>query len=499
MDGWGIGQIPQSDAIARANTPFFDQLIRNFPNSQLLTHGLNVGLPDGQMGNSEVGHLNLGAGRVVYQDLVRINRIIADDKLREINTLKNLAAYCIQHQSPCHLIGLVSDGGVHSHIDHLKALVIVLESMGVNDIFIHAITDGRDTDPHSGLQFINELENFLKGRKARISTVIGRYYAMDRDKRWERIQKAYDLIVQGQGILVDNPSEAVESSYKKGITDEFLEAYKVNPAAKGNIKEGDAVLCFNFRTDRLRQLTSVLSQKDAMIPGMKNLSLHYVTMSRYDNRFINVDVIFEKQDLKNTLGEILSRYGCTQLRIAETEKYPHVSYFFSGGREKEFSGEHRILVPSPKVATYDLQPEMSAGQVTEKVIQEIHHKLPDFICLNFANADMVGHTGVFQAEIKAVETLDTCLSQIIPVALEKDYCILILADHGNGDYMINEDGSPNTAHTMNPVPCILVSNQKDLMLEDGKLADVAPTILKLMSLPVPVEMEGVSLWQDKKG
>lgn len=497
MDGWGLGQNPDSDAIAHANTPYFDSLLKEYPHSQLLTHGLNVGLPGGQMGNSEVGHLNLGAGRVVYQDLVRINKVIEEQKLIDTPALIDLAAYCLKNNKPCHLIGLVSDGGVHSHLDHLKALVTVLEELGLANIFIHVITDGRDTDPHSGKNFVSDLESFLKNKKAKISSIIGRYYAMDRDKRWERIQKAYDLFVHGKGSIVNHALEAIDKSYRMNITDEFLEAYKVNPANEGIIHNGDAVLCFNFRTDRLRQLTQVLSQENSSILEMKPLSLYYITLARYDNSFKNVHVVFEKQDLKNTLGEMLSRYGNTQLRIAETEKYPHVSYFFSGGREKAFSGETRVLVTSPKVATYDLQPEMSAEQVTEKVIYEMEHALPDFICLNFANADMVGHTGSFQAEIKAVETVDRCLSRIIPIALDKGYCNVIVADHGNGDYMINEDGTPNTAHTMNPVPCILVSGDKSISLKNGKLADIAPTILKLMALPVPVEMDGTSLIMNK--
>lgn len=493
LDGWGIGQKPDADAITQANTPFFDGLLEKYPHSKLLTHGLNVGLPDGQMGNSEVGHLNLGAGRIVYQDLVRINKEIAENRLKENSVLKELAFYCIENHKPCHLIGLVSDGGVHSHIDHLKALITVLESMGVESIFIHAITDGRDTDPHSGKKFISELESFIQNKKSKIASIIGRYYAMDRDKRWERIKKAYDLFVDGKGQNVPTADEAIEKSYQAGVTDEFLDAYKIQSGPSGTIANGDAVLCFNFRTDRLRQLTQALSQEEAVHPGMPKLSLFYATLARYDNSFKQVHVVFEKQDLKNTLGEMLSRYGHTQLRIAETEKYPHVSYFFSGGREKEFSGEKRILVPSPKVATYDLQPEMSAAKVAEEVMHNIKIELPDFICLNFANTDMVGHTGVFEAEIKAAETVDQCLSKIIPLALEKEYGIIILADHGNGEYMINDDGSPNTAHTKNPVPCILVSNQAGLQLKDGKLADIAPTILHLMSLPAPVEMDGESL------
>lgn len=498
LDGWGIGQVEAADAIAQADTAYFDKLMRDYPQSELLTHGNHVGLPEMQMGNSEVGHLNLGAGRIVYQDLPRINKLIEEDKLKDSQVLHELGAYCLKNQKPCHLIGLVSDGGVHSHINHLKALIEVLELQGVEKVFIHLITDGRDTDPHSALHFISDLESFVKNKHAKITSIVGRYYAMDRDKRWERIQKAYDLLVYGKGLSVNSAMEALEKSYQANITDEFLDAYKINPENLGILNDGDAVLCFNFRTDRLRQLTQVLSQEGTFSPGMKKLSLYYVTLARYDNSFKDVHVVFEKQDLKNTLGETLSRYGYSQLRIAETEKYPHVSYFFSGGREKEFSGERRILIPSPKVATYDIQPEMSAEKVTEAVIHEMESALPDFICLNFANADMVGHTGVFNAVIKAVETLDRCLSKIIPVALEKNYGIVILADHGNGEYMLNEDGSPNTAHTKNPVPCILVSDKKGIKLNNGKLADIAPTILQMMALPVPVEMDGISLLAEDK-
>lgn len=493
LDGWGIGSKPESDAIAQANTPFFDHLIQKYPHSTLVTHGLNVGLPDGQMGNSEVGHLNLGAGRIVYQDLAKINKSISDKQFEKNPELINLARYCNQNQKACHLIGMLSDGGVHSHILHLKAIIEALEVQNVQEIYIHAILDGRDTDPHSGFNFLKDLENFLIGRKAIISTIIGRYYAMDRDHRWERTQKAYELYVHGKGQHVISALAAIEKSYADKITDEFVDAFKIGDLEQGLIKDGDAVLCFNFRTDRLRQLTQVLSQEDLPQFGMKKKALYFVTMARYDNSFDNIQVLFDKEDLRNTLGETLSRYGMTQLRIAETEKYPHVSFFFSGGREKAFSGEKRILIPSPKVATYDLQAEMSAVEVTDHVIQEIDASLPDFICLNYANADMVGHTGVFNAELIAVETVDRCLARLIPVALANAYACIILADHGNGEYMINEDGTPNTAHTKNPVPCILITNASDLKINNGILADIAPTILKLMALPIPVEMDGNSL------
>ncbi len=491
LDGWGIGQVPKADAIFQAETPFFDSLMKDYPNSRLVTHGMAVGLPEGQMGNSEVGHLNLGAGRIVYQDFTRIEKAISEGLLLRNDELQKLTAYCTGKERPCHLIGLVSDGGVHSHIRHLEALVETLEAKGLERIYIHVITDGRDTDPHSGRGYITRLEEFLRGRKAKIASIIGRYYAMDRDQRWERIQKAYDLMTKGVGLHVDRAADAIEDSYAKGITDEFIEAYKIGEPSSGCILESDAVICFNFRTDRLRQLTRVLTQESHA--GMSPMPLYYMTMTRYDAKFQNVRVLFENQDLKNTLGECLSRYGLSQLRIAETEKYPHVSFFFSGGREKPFSGERRILIPSPKVATYDLQPEMSARELTDAVLKDIEEQSPDFICLNFANTDMVGHTGVFNAVMRAAETVDQCIEQIVKRGLEKNYAFIILADHGNGDYMINEDGSPNTAHSMNPVPCLLVAKDLVWKMQDGKLADVAPTILQLLSLPVPVEMDGNSL------
>lgn len=497
LDGWGIGNVPESNAIQQANTPFYDQLIQNYPSSQLLTHGAFVGLPDGQMGNSEVGHINLGAGRIVYQDLVKINKAIQNRDLENNLEFVKLIDYCNSNQKPCHLIGLVSDGGVHSHISHLFGLIDLLEMQIQVPVYLHMITDGRDTDPHSGMRFVTEIQEFLKGKRTQLASLIGRYYAMDRDKRWERIKKAYDLFVLGKGTKVEHGLQAIEQSYAAGITDEFIEPYRILDTQDSHIKNGDAVLCLNFRTDRLRQLTQVISQTDFAEYEMKKLQVHYVTMARYDESFDNVSVLFDKTDVRNTLGEMLSRYGCTQVRIAETEKYPHVSFFFSGGREKAFSGEKRILVPSPKVATYDLKPEMSAFELTDKTIQIIADELPDFICLNFANADMVGHTGVFTAEVKAAETVDACMAKIIPHALEKEYAIIILADHGNGEYMINEDGSPNTAHTKNPVPCILVSNNKELKINDGILADIAPSILKLMALPIPTEMDGKVLVESK--
>lgn len=494
LDGWGIGQKPSSDAVFQARTPYFDKLMTDCPNSRLVTYGEQVGLPSGQMGNSEVGHLNLGAGRIVYQDLTRIDKIFEENRLNEFPEFNNLVEYCRQSDKPCHLIGLVSDGGVHSHFRHLCQLIEKLEQAGLQKIFLHVITDGRDTDPESGLEQIRELEKFLDGKNTQIASLIGRYYAMDRDKRWERIEKAYELFVSGKGKLYSSTTVALEKSYREGVTDEFVEACKIGDPNQGLIQPDDAVFCFNFRTDRLRQLTQVLSQKIENAPyTMEPLPLYFLTMTRYDSSFKNIRVLFEAENLQFTLGECLARYGLSQLRIAETEKYPHVSYFFSGGREKVFTGEKRILIPSPKVATYDLQPEMSANEVCQALMNLWAKEDPDFICLNFANTDMVGHTGVFEAAMKAAETVDHCLEKIVEKGKEKNYNFIILADHGNADYMINEDGSPNTAHTMNPVPCILVSNDKQWNLKDGKLADIAPTLLKLMELPVPVEMTGESL------
>lgn len=494
LDGWGFGQIPEADAIFQANTPFFDSLLQTYPNSRLITHGQSVGLPEGQMGNSEVGHLNIGAGRIVYQDFSRIENNIREGSLRKNKQLISLAEYCLQNRKPCHLIGMVSDGGVHSHTRHLKALVDEFEHFGMDSIYLHLITDGRDTDPHVGLSVIQELEEFLKTKKSKISTVIGRYYAMDRDHRWERTQKAYDLMVNGNGELFEFAHQAIEKSYADGVSDEFILPNKIGNSSKGLIQDGDAVLCFNFRTDRLRQLTQALSQGGNYGSiSMKSLSLNFVTMTRYDASFKNISVLFETENLSNTLGECLSVYGLSQLRIAETEKYPHVSFFFSGGREKSFVGEKRILIPSPKVATYDLKPEMSAIEVTNEMIKEIVERHPDFICLNFANTDMVGHTGNFTAVVKAAETVDHSLEKIVSTGLECSYQFIIIADHGNADYMINEDGSPNTAHTKNPVPCIVIGAEGTNTLKDGILADIAPSILDMLSLPAPVEMTGVSL------
>jgi 2,3-bisphosphoglycerate-independent phosphoglycerate mutase len=498
LDGWGIGPKPTSDAIEQADTPYFDSLRQKHPWSTLITHGEDVGLPEGQMGNSEVGHLNIGAGRIIWQELARINKAIREREIDDNAALHNAVQYARTTGKAIHLLGLVSDGGVHSHIEHLKALIRIIEDNGINQCFVHAFTDGRDCDPKSGAGFMDDLQAFLYNRPTRIASLVGRYYAMDRDKRWERVQKAYDLLVKGIASTkvaeqpVTNFGDYLRKSYDSGITDEFAEP-AIGPEG-ATIQAGDVVLCFNFRTDRLRELTTVLSQQDMPEFGMARLPLHYVTMTRYDETFEQVHVMFEKDDVAMTLGEAISRAGCTQVRIAETEKYPHVTFFFSGGREEPFEGERRIMCPSPKVATYDLQPEMSANDITAAIMEDIRDHTPDFICLNFANTDMVGHTGVFSAAIKAAETVDHCLSQIIPLALAHEYSCLIIADHGNSDYMINEDGTPNTAHTKNPVPCILVTSEgNDYRLRNGRLADVAPTLLDLMGLTPPPEMTGLSL------
>ena len=493
MDGWGLGKVASADAIQNAKNPFTSSLYSLYPNSTLITCGEAVGLPEGQMGNSEVGHLNLGAGRVVYQELQRINVAVRDGSFAQNSVLLNAIRYAKDNQKPLHLLGLVSDGGVHSHINHLKAIVDVCKAEGLSEVLIHAFTDGRDCDPKSGLVFIKELQEHLNNSVGKIATVSGRYYAMDRDKRWERVKQAYDALVNGIGEKGTDAIQAIENSYSNNITDEFIKPTVIvdegqNPL--GKIKNGDVAICFNFRTDRCREITHVLTQSDFAEFGMYKLALHYTTMTEYDNTFKNVNVIFETDNLNNTLGQILEQQGLKQIRIAETEKYPHVSFFFSGGREVPFEGEKRIMVPSPKVATYDLQPEMSAYQVTEALLPEIKNKTADFICLNYANADMVGHTGIWQAAIKAVETVDKCVEQIVTTGLENGYAIFLTADHGNSDYMINEDGSPNTAHTLNPVPFFIIDKEWRGAIKPGKLGDVAPTILTMMELPVPSEMTG---------
>jgi 2,3-bisphosphoglycerate-independent phosphoglycerate mutase len=494
LDGWGLGQKPEADAIAQADTPFFDQLWAKYPHSTLVTHGEDVGLPDGQMGNSEVGHLNIGAGRIVWQELARINKAVRERELHNNPALLAALDHARKTGATVHFMGLVSDGGVHSHIDHLKALCDIAVERGCPKTLVHAFTDGRDCDPKSGAGFIESLLQHLENKPVALATVIGRYYAMDRDKRWERVKLAYDLLVRGEGETVTDFPEAIRASYAEGVTDEFLKPMKL-AGISGQIQPNDVVVCFNFRTDRCREITQVLTQQDMPEHGMQTLPLYYVTMTRYDDTYRNVQVMFEKDDVGMTMGEVLERAGKTQVRIAETEKYPHVTFFFSGGREAPFVGERRIMCPSPKVATYDLQPEMSAFDIRDAIMKDIRENTPDFICLNFANTDMVGHTGVFSAAMKAAETVDACLSEIVPLALEKGYNCLLIADHGNSDYMINDDGTPNTAHTKNPVPCLLVGPhlQGNERLSNGRLADVAPTLLALMGVEKPAEMTGQNL------
>ncbi len=492
LDGWGKGDHSKADAIWNAKTPFYNSLLKKYPNSELKTSAEDVGLPAGQMGNSEVGHLNIGAGRVVYQDLVRINKAVENGSLENNKTLNDAFNYVKGSNKDLHLIGLVSDGGVHSSQQHLHAICEMAKKKSVRNVFIHAFTDGRDTDPKSGLAFIEELEKVCAKTGAKIASVIGRYYAMDRDKRWERVKWAYDLMVHAKGRPAKNAVEGVKRSYNEGDTDEFIKPVlivKENFEPVAQIKTGDAVICFNFRTDRCREITMALTQKDFPEHEMEKMDLHYVTMARYDDTFKNVNVIFEKDNLNNTLGEVLSKAGKTQLRIAETEKYPHVTFFFSGGREQPFEGEKRIMIPSPKVATYDKKPEMSALEVTKAVVDEINKTAPDFICLNFANPDMVGHTGVYKAIIKAVETVDACTKKVVEAGLKKNYSFIIIADHGNADYAINADGTPNTAHTTNPVPCIIISKGVK-KVSNGRLADIAPTILELLGVRTPKEMKG---------
>ena len=496
MDGWGLGKVASSDAIQHANVPFTKSLYSTYPNTTLTTCGELVGLPEGQMGNSEVGHLNLGAGRIVYQELQRINVAIRDGSFARNEQLLRSIRFAKQNNKPLHLLGLVSDGGVHSHINHLKAIIDVCQAEGLKDVFIHAFTDGRDCDPKSGFGFISDLQSHLDKTIGKIATVTGRYYAMDRDKRWERIKLAYDAMVNGIGDYTVQPLPAIASSYNNNVTDEFIKPIVVTnedslPVA--SIKDGDVVICFNFRTDRCREITEVLTQKDAPDFGMKKLALDYTTMTQYDHSFRQVHVIFENDDLRNTIGEIMEQQGLKQIRIAETEKYPHVTFFFSGGRELPFEGETRIMIPSPKVATYDLKPEMSAYEMTEALLPEIMKKAADFICLNYANADMVGHTGVWNAAIKAVETVDQCVGKVVTTALANDYTIFLTADHGNSDYLVNEDGSPNTAHTLNPVPLFIIDNEWRGSIKPGKLADIAPTILTMMELPIPPVMTGTVL------
>lgn len=497
MDGWGHGRVPASDAIKAANTPFTDSLYKLYPNTELITCGEAVGLPDGQMGNSEVGHLNIGAGRIVYQELQRIHVAVREGELVRNKVLLDAFEAAKTPGRTLHFIGLVSDGGVHSHINHLKSLCTLAKTSNIPHVAVHAFTDGRDTDPKGGYEYLSDLQAHLQQTGVQLASVCGRYYAMDRDKRWERVKLAYDALTQGVGHKTTDALAAVQQSYNDGITDEFIKPIILtdnNGTPLATIKENDVVVCFNFRTDRCREITVALTQQAFPEQHMQPLNLHYVTMTEYDKTYKNVGVIFHNDNLNNTLGEVLEQNGKTQIRIAETEKYPHVTFFFSGGREKEFTGEKRIMLPSPKdVPTYDLKPEMSAHEITAAIIPEIEQQSADFICLNFANADMVGHTGVWEAAIKAAETVDTCVSQIIPKALENGYTILLTADHGNSDYLVNEDGSPNTAHTLNPVPLFIISGDYKGTVRPGKLGDIAPTILKVMGLPIPKEMTGAIL------
>jgi len=493
LDGWGIAKNLKVSAIDHAQTPYIKSLYRKYPHSKLEASGLAVGLPAGQMGNSEVGHMNIGAGRVVYQDLVRVNKAVEEKELDTNLVLVEALTYAKKNNKAVHLIGLVSDGGVHSHTDHLKGLCTIAANHGLKDVFIHAFTDGRDTDPKGGIGYLKDLNNHIAKTTGHIATIVGRYYAMDRDKRWERVKLAYDVMVHGTGEKTTDALKAVEKSYVAGVTDEFIKPI-VAVDAKGQplttIKDGDVVLCFNFRTDRGREITMALTQQDYPEQNMHKLNLHYVTLTNYDDSFVGVNVIFDKDNLVNTLGEIISKTGKRQIRIAETEKYPHVTFFFSGGREEVFPGESRLMCPSPKVATYDLKPEMSANDIKDKIVPELEKQSADFICLNFANPDMVGHTGVFEAAVKACETVDKCNEVVTETARKNGYAIIIIADHGNADMMVNEDGSPNTAHTTNLVPCILVDDTYHGKLKDGKLGDLAPTILTLMGIPIPKEMTG---------
>lgn len=494
MDGWGHGQVPAADAIAHANAPFVKSLYDKYPNTELVTCGEAVGLPEGQMGNSEVGHLNIGAGRIVYQELQRINIAIRDGELARSATLLKAFDTAKKNNVNLHFMGLVSDGGVHSHINHLKALCTLAQQHEVPNVAVHAFSDGRDTDPKSGHGFMQELQQHLQHTGGKLATVTGRFYAMDRDKRWERVKVAYDALTQGIGHQATDVLAAIEQSYAEGVTDEFIKpivAINANGTPVATIKDGDVVICFNFRTDRCREITLALTQEPFHEQNMHPLNLNYITMTEYDKTYKNVGIIFENEDLTQTLGEVLAENGKKQIRIAETEKYPHVTFFFSGGRETEFPGEKRIMVPSPRtIPTYDLKPEMSAYEVTDAILPEISGQTADFICLNFANADMVGHTGVWNAVIKAVETVDNCVSRIIPLALENGYAVFLTADHGNADFLVNADGTPNTAHTLNPVPFFIISNDFHGAIRPGKLGDIAPTILHYMGLPIPKEMTG---------
>jgi 2,3-bisphosphoglycerate-independent phosphoglycerate mutase len=502
LDGWGIAPNIEASAVDKAQTPYFHELLKRFPHSTLQASGEAVGLPEGQMGNSEVGHMNIGAGRVVDQELVRIAKAIRERKLGQVPALKEALEYAKLNNKAFHLIGLLSDGGVHSHIDHVKALCTIAHEAEVHQVFVHAFTDGRDTDPKSGVHFVNDLEQYNERTGAKIASIVGRYYAMDRDQRWERVKIAYDLLVNGVGTPSQNLIQSIQEQYKDGVTDEFLKPI-VKVGADGQplatIQEGDVVLCFNFRTDRGREITEALTQQDFNAYQMHRLNLRYLTMTTYDETFVGVTPIFEKDNLDKTLGEVLAAHGKSQIRMAETEKYPHVTFFFSGGREKEFAGETRIMRASPKVATYDLAPEMSAYELRDALVPELLANSADFVVINFANPDMVGHTGVFEAVVKAVETADACTHDVVEAALAAGYATIVIADHGNAEFMRNADGSPNTAHTTNLVPCILADNTYRGTLANGKLGDIAPTILELMGVPQPTEMTGQSLLRPALG
>ena len=496
LDGWGETQDPNVSALYQGKTPFFDSLMKNYPNASLRTDGLHVGLPEGQMGNSEVGHMNLGAGRIVYQDFVKINNAIEDGSIAQEKSLVETFEYAKRENKKIHFLGLLSDGGVHSHINHIKGLVKAADDYGLSEVYLHAFTDGRDVDPKSGKSFVEEIEKYMQSTTGRLASVTGRYYAMDRDQRWARVKLAYDAMVNGIGKKSMDAVADIQKSYDEGITDEFINPIIVvddNQNPIGNIEDGDAIVFFNFRTDRGRQLTRALSQENFAEYNMHKMPLHYLTMTNYDNSYKDVSVIYPKENLTETLGEVLEENKRKQIRIAETEKYPHVTFFFSGGRELEFDGEKRLLCPSPKVATYDLQPEMSAIDIKNAIVPELEKGDADFICLNFANTDMVGHTGVMEAAIKAAEAVDACLADVVKAAIENNYSSIIIADHGNSETMINPDGSPNTAHTTNPVPLILVEKNKHLGIKNGVLGDIAPTILDLMNIEQPKSMTRASL------
>lgn len=499
LDGWGLGLNPEVSALDKANTPFIDSCFQKFPHTTLEASGLAVGLPFGQMGNSEVGHMNLGAGRVVYQNLVKLNMAVENGTLGQEKAIQEAFEYAKRENKKVHFIGLVSNGGVHSHINHLKGLLTAAGECGLHDnVFVHAFTDGRDCDPHSGFGFIDELQKHMTHTTGKLATVIGRYYAMDRDKRWERVKLAYDAMVDGVGVQTTDALAAIKDSYDNSVTDEFIKPIiMMNTTETGNIVpvakivENDVVICFNFRTDRGREITEVLCQKDFPDYAMHKLNLYYVTLTNYDKTYQNVHVVFDENVLENTMGEVLERNNKTQIRIAETEKYPHVTFFFSGGREEEFVGERRLLCPSPKdVPTYDLKPEMSAYDITNAIVPELENGTADFVCLNFANTDMVGHTGVFEAAVKAAEVVDQCIEKVATAAYENGYTVFILADHGNSDVMINADGTPNTQHSTNLVPFIVMDKDHTWNLKPGKLGDVAPTILKVMGVDIPEIMNG---------